>query len=117
MIPGEETLNHYQILNVDVLASNMEGLSQSLLEAMYLGVPVTATKAAGNISLIKDGINGLFFNDGDTDKIAENIKNIIENRELREKLIAEGKKTAQIDFSIKRVIENYEDTFRKLINQ
>lgn len=117
MIPGEETLNHYQILDVDVLASNMEGLSQSLLEAMYLGVPVTATKAAGNISLIKDGVNGLFFNDGDIEKIAENIRIITEDKDLREKLTEEGRKTARIDFSIKRVIENYENTFTKLINK
>ena len=117
MIPGEETLNHYQILDVDILASNMEGLSQSLLEAMYLGVPVTATKAAGNISLIKDGVNGLFFDDGDIDKIAENIKKIIEDKELRERLTTEGKKTARIDFSIDRVIENYENVFEKLISQ
>ena len=95
----------------------MVGLSQSLLEAMYLGVPVTATKAAGNISLIKDGINGLFFDDGDTDKIAENIKRITEDRVLREKLITEGKRTAQVDFYIKRVIENYENVFEKLIHQ
>jgi glycosyltransferase involved in cell wall biosynthesis len=117
MIPGEETLNHYQILDVDVLASNMEGLSQSLLEAMYLGVPVTATKAAGNISLIKDGVNGLFFNDGDIEKIAENIKKIVEDTELRKKLIEGGKKTAQIDFSINRVIKNYENVFEKLISK
>lgn len=62
MINGKETLNHYQILDVDVLASTMEGLSQSLLEAMYLGIPVVATKhLTGNISLIKDKENGLFL--------------------------------------------------------
>ena len=61
MITGEETLNHYQIFDIDILASVMEGLSQSLLEAMYLGVPVVATRAAGNISLIKDYENAPKF--------------------------------------------------------
>ena len=42
---------------------------------------------------------------------------ITEDKELREKLTEEGKKTAKVDFSIKRVIENYEDVFEKLIHQ
>ena len=47
----------------------------------------------------------------------ENIKKIIEDKELRERLTTEGKKTARIDFSIDRVIENYENVFEKLISQ
>lgn len=117
MISGEETLNHYQILDMDILASNMEGLSQSLLEAMYLGVPVIATKAAGNISLIKDRENGLFFNDGDIEKLTKNIEEIVQNKELRETLIKNGEKTAKVDFSIDKVVENYENTFQKLIKK
>ena len=117
MIDGKETLNHYQILDVDVLASTMEGLSQSLLEAMYLGIPVVATRAAGNINLIKDQENGLLFENNDVEGLARAIRSIMENSDLRMKLIYEGEKTAKIDFSIEKVIENYEKQFSELLKE
>ena len=116
MISGEETLNHYQIFDVNILCSTMEGLSQSLLEAMYLGVPVIATRAAGNIDLIKNGENGLFFENGDVETLAKLIKTIIEDSNLKQKLIENGEKTARVDFSIDKVVENYEKKFGELIN-
>lgn len=61
MVPGDCILNYYPLFNVKILLSTMEGLSQSLLEAMYLKVPVLATKAAGNIDLIHHARNGLLF--------------------------------------------------------
>ena len=115
MISGEETLNHYQIFDIDILASVMEGLSQSLLEAMYLGVPVVATRAAGNISLIRDKENGMFFENGDILGLVEAVKEIMKNDELRKKLIKNGQKTAKEDFSILKVVENYEKVFKNLI--
>ncbi len=117
MISGEETLNHYQIFDINILASVMEGLSQSLLEAMYLGVPVIATRAAGNLSLIKDRENGLFFENGDIHGLAEAIKEISNNDDLRKILILNGEKTAKIDFSITKLLENYERIFRSIIEE
>ena len=93
----------------------MEGLSQSLLEAMYLGVPVVATRAAGNISLIRDKENGMFFENGDILGLVEAVKEIMKNDELRKKLIKNGQKTAKEDFSILKVVENYEKVFKNLI--
>ena len=117
MITGEETLNHYQIFDIDILASVMEGLSQSLLEAMYLGVPVVATRAAGNISLIKDYENGIFFENGDIEGLASAVKKIIDDENLRKKLIKNGMKTAKEDFSIERVILEYEEKFGLLLGK
>ena len=115
MLAGEDTLNHYQIFDINILASVMEGLSQSLLEAMYLGVPVIATRAAGNISLIKDRENGLFFENGDIQGLVKAVKEVMENEKLRKKLIENGQRTAKYDFSITKVIENYEEVFQNII--
>ena len=117
MVTGEETLNHYQIFDIDILASVMEGLSQSLLEAMYLGVPVIATRAAGNITLIKDYENGIFFENGDIEGLVVAVKKIIDDENLRKKLIKNGMKTAKEDFSIERVILEYEEKFGLLLEK
>ncbi|NVJ64665.1 MAG: glycosyltransferase family 4 protein, partial [Flavobacteriaceae bacterium] len=105
------------IFDADILASTMEGLSQSLLEAMALETPVIATAYAGNLDLIEDGKNGLLFEDGDIEKIAELIQRVRTDQSLRNTLIANGKVTALQKFNIDRTITNYEEYFQSLIAQ
>lgn len=46
-------------LDVFVLASIAEGISNTLLEAMATGLPLVATNVGGNPELVEDGVNGL----------------------------------------------------------
>jgi glycosyltransferase involved in cell wall biosynthesis len=82
---------------------------------MYLGTPVIATAAAGNLDLINSGENGLLFNDGDLPTLAAAIKSVKNNIQLRQKLIAGGNTTASDTFSIHRTIQNYEKLFQQLL--
>lgn len=111
----EDILSYYGLFNAKILASTMEGLSQSLLEAMALGVPVTATAFAGNIDLIQDRENGLLFDDGDIEQIATNIEELRFDQKLRETLVKNGKVTALQTFNIENTISNYEQYFLELI--
>lgn len=113
-ISNREALNYYGLFDVKLLASSMEGLSQSLLEAMALGVPVIATNASGNPDLIKQGQNGLLFEDNNTKGLAQAIEQVITDEALRLKLIENGKKTALEDFSISNTINNFEALFKQL---
>lgn len=116
-VETKEILNYYKIFDTKVLASTMEGLSQSLLEAMALETPVIATAYAGNLDLIKDGENGLLFTDQDIEKLAENILKSKHDDALRNKLIANGKRTALETFNIENTISNYEQYFSGLISE
>jgi L-malate glycosyltransferase len=109
------TLHCYPLFNVKVLPSTTEGLSQSLLEAMAMGIPVVATRAAGNIDLIQDGVNGLMFEDGNTDELASKVSLVLSDEDLRKKLIKNGKKTALEEYSIEKTIDRYELFFKELI--
>ncbi len=115
--PPERVLSYYPLLRAKVLPSTMEGLSQSLLEAMALGVPVLATRAAGNPDLITDGENGLLFDDGDTLTLAHQLQRLLEDETLRTQLIAAGKRTALEDFHLDRTLDAYEKYFQELIGR
>ncbi len=117
MVPREEVLYYHGLLTLEVLPSTMEGLSQSLLEAMALGIPVIATNAAGNPDLIVHKQNGLLFEDGNVDELAADIAELASNSDLRQKLTANGKKTALEEFEIKKVIDNYEKLFEEEIKK
>lgn len=114
-VEGNAILSYYKIFDADILASTMEGLSQSLLEAMALDTPVIATAYAGNLDLIEDGKNGLLFEDGDIEQIARLIEKIRTDKVLRQKLIENGKVTALQKFNIENTISNYEQYFESLI--
>ena len=47
-----------------VLSSNFEGMPNTLLEAMCLGLPCISTKVSGAVDFIKDGDNGLLVEIG-----------------------------------------------------
>ncbi len=112
-----KALNYYKLLNQFILPTLNEGLSQSLLEAMFLGVAVIATNVPSNPELIKNGENGLLFEDNDIKGLAKNINQLIEDKELSKKLSENGKKTAHNNFSINKTIENYEQFFNNLLKQ
>jgi glycosyltransferase involved in cell wall biosynthesis len=114
-VSPNEVLNFNRLFDLHVLPSTMEGLSQALLEAMALEVPVIATRAGGNTDLIQDGENGYLFDDNNIEQLAEKIRLVIENREDRDRIVARAKRTALEDFSINKTIDRYETFFESLI--
>jgi len=114
LVEGGRILNYYKLFDIKVLPSTMEGLSQSLLEAMYLKVPVIATRAAGNIDLIQHGINGFLFEDGDIEELKNLILDVYHRNPETETVVNQAYITASQDFSIEKTINRHEDLFNKL---
>jgi len=114
-VSNDEALHFLKLLKINILPSLMEGLSQSLLEAMALGTPVIATAALGNLDLIADEENGLLFKSKDIKGLSEAIKRLLTDKALREKLIANGKETALVKFNINNTIAGYEQLFKRMI--
>lgn len=71
-----------------VLTSNTEGMPNSLMEAMALGVPCVSTDCpcGGPAMLIRDGENGLLIPVGDVDALAEAFRKILSNSKFADKL-------------------------------
>jgi len=114
-VPSSVALHYHKLFTCTVLCSVTEGLSQSLLESMYLGVPVVATEEAGNIDLIQHGENGFLFPDEDYASLSKAVKNVVDDTVLREKIIAGGITTAADTFSIDRTVRRYEDFYKSLL--
>ncbi|MDA0196937.1 MAG: glycosyltransferase family 4 protein [Bacteroidetes bacterium] len=110
-ISHQDTLAHYPLFTMKILASDMEGFSLSLLEAMAIGVPVIATNASGNPDLIRDGENGLLFQDEDIEGLTHCINQIIENKVLRMKLIEQGVKAVSETSRFEKMIVKYESIY------
>ena len=116
MVPGERMLNYYPLFDVKILPSTMEGLSQSLLEAMFLKVPVLATKAAGNVDLIRHGHNGLLFEHDNPLCLKNKIEVIYHGGVDLGSMVENAYWAASSDFSIAKTIRSYEAFFQNLLD-
>jgi glycosyltransferase involved in cell wall biosynthesis len=65
-----------------VMPSHIENSSNSLCEAMLIGMPCIATFAGGTGSLLENGSEGIFVQDGDPWALAGAVLSLLTNREL-----------------------------------
>lgn len=77
-----------------VSSSNYEGISNAMIEAMAMGVPVICTDCpvGGARMMIKSGINGLLIPVGDEKALYENMECLLNKTELVKKISCESLK-------------------------
>jgi sugar transferase (PEP-CTERM/EpsH1 system associated) len=102
-------------MDVYVLPSISEGISNSLLEAMASGLPVVVTAAGGNPEVVVDGESGLLFPVGDFEKLAEQLRVLEARRDLRLQLGGAGLQRVRDEFSIAAMIRKYEQLYEGLV--
>lgn len=89
-LPGnvENVADHICKARIFTLTSNTEGMPNSIMEAMALGIPVIATDCpcGGPAVLIENGVNGLLVPVGDAYALADAFRRIFEDREFELKL-------------------------------
>jgi glycosyltransferase involved in cell wall biosynthesis len=86
-----------------VLPSQAEGFGLVLIEAMAAGVPVVATDVPGIRDVVRDGVTGILVPVGSPGALADAIRRVLEDQNLRQSLVAAAWKAA-ID-AYRRVLE------------
>lgn len=101
----------------DVLISasrDNEGCSNSILEAMALGVPVIATDVGGNRELVRPGDTGHLVAPEDPSALADAISDAITEPEQTRWMATQARERIHAQFSLDRMIRDYEDLYRQL---
>lgn len=99
-----------------LLTSYSEGISNALMEAMALGLPVIATDvpSGGTQELIRHGENGLIIPAGDAGALEEAMDRLLSDREFAERLGTQAHKI-QERLSPDRVNRQWQEYFEKII--
>jgi L-malate glycosyltransferase len=103
-------------IDIFVLPSLSEALSNSLLEAMACGCCPVASRVGGNVELIRHGENGMLFEAGDADQLSQVLSTLLDLRVLREQLAARARCTAE-KFSIAASVRRMGEIYTELIQQ
>ena len=96
-----------QLMDIFVLPSLIEGISNTVLEAMATGLPVIATDVGGNPELIEDGVNGRLVVVDDHAKLANVIGELITDPESAKAMGESGLKKVQKMFNWDRTVSEY----------
>jgi sugar transferase (PEP-CTERM/EpsH1 system associated) len=100
-----------QALDVFILPSIAEGISNTILEAMATGLPVIATAVGGNPELVTDGASGILVPPSDAKAMAAAMRRYIDDRGLVTRHGAEGRRIAATRFALDTMVRNYVDVY------
>lgn len=101
----------YAIADVVVTSSRSEGLPFNVMEAMYSGIPVVASRVKGHVDLIEEGETGLLYPYGDSMACARQIIRISGSSELKERIVRQAEEQVLqygLDRVLPVVVEQYE---------
>jgi sugar transferase (PEP-CTERM/EpsH1 system associated) len=101
-------------MDVYVLSSLTEGISNSLLEAMATGLPVVATETGGNPEVVINGDSGLLFPVGDDSRLTEHLLALEARSEWRRQLGQRARRRVRAEFSIDSMVRKYEEVYESL---
>lgn len=104
-------------LDVFVLSSRSEGLSNTILEAMAAGLPVVATEVGGADELVDPGVTGLLVPPRDAAALADALEDLCRSRARRESFGARARSRVETDFSIRGMVTRYESLYLELRQQ
>lgn len=101
-------LSDIRTASMYVLSSDYEGISNSMLEAMALGLPVIATDCpiGGSRMYIRDGVNGLLVPVGDAGALAGAMGKLADDPAIGERLGAEAVKLRE-ELAVSKIADRF----------
>lgn len=92
-----------------------EGVPKVLIEASAAGVPIVATDLPGCREIVRHGENGILVPARDVGALADALRRLIEDAEMRARMGAAGRRIAEQGFDIRSVVEATVEIYRDLL--
>jgi len=102
-------------LDIFVLPSRGEGISNTILEAMASGLPVIATRVGGNPELVEENKTGMLVPSDHPEKMANALHIYIKDMTLARKHGEAGRKRVETLFSMSNMVKNYTQVYDSLL--
>ena len=102
-------------LDCFVLPSLVEGISNTILEAMACGLPVLATRVGATAELILEQQTGLVVPSGDTSALAAGLVHLAENRLAARAKGQRGRRRIEEHFSLAAMTSDYQMVYDRVL--
>ena len=101
-------------VDVFVLASEFEGMSNSLMEAMSLGIPCVVSDIAPNRELITHEQTGLVFPLGKSPDLTKALARLLQDEPLSRRLGDAGKHYIEDNHSVERMVQCHRSLYQQV---
>ncbi len=108
LLPGrtEHVIEELRKSKIFCLSSDYEGMSNSMIEAICVGLPIVTTKVSGTDELVQDGVNGYVVEIGDTDAMASALRKLMSDEHLMQQIGVSSLKMKS-QFQIDTILEEW----------
>jgi glycosyltransferase involved in cell wall biosynthesis len=107
--------SYINIMDICVLSTFTEGISNSILEYMAMEKPVIATAGGGTNEIVVDHETGFLVNPSDPEELAQKMELLLNDKMLRMKMGKAGKDRITEHFSIRKMVNEYIDVYDDLL--
>lgn len=104
-------------IDIFVLPSVSEALSNSLMEAMACGCAPVASNIGGNGELVKHGERGLLFHAGDAEELALHLTALATDEGLRRRYAAASRSFIHENFSLAKSIQRMTEIYLEMLDR
>lgn len=101
-------------LDVGMLVSSTEGMSNAILEMMASGLPMIATDVGGNPSLVASGATGLLVPARAPGRLAEAMLALAADPALRHRMGEAARQRVEREFSLAAMVRAFDQAYRRL---
>jgi glycosyltransferase involved in cell wall biosynthesis len=108
-MPQSELARWMSRCSIFALASRSEAMGRVLIEAAAAKKCRIATRVGGIPTVIEDGKDGLLVEKGNVDQLAECLRTLMRDEELRHRLAAEGQRRIAREFSGPAYLAHFEE--------
>lgn len=118
LLPGrtEHVIEELRKSKIFCMSSDFEGMSNSMIEAICVGLPIILTKVSGTEELIKNGENGLLVEIGDESYMGDCMSKLMSSSVHREDMTIRNKKLAG-QFDIDYIVNQWMELINKVKNE
>jgi glycosyltransferase involved in cell wall biosynthesis len=103
-------------LDVSVLPSDSESLSNAIIESMAASVPVIASDVGGNPELVGEG-RGLLVSPGSKEALAQALGSMLTDAGLRSQFGDNARKFAEKNFTVDNMRQRHEELYAELLEE
>lgn len=107
----------YNLAHIVCLPSYREGLPKVLLEAAASGRAIVATDVPDCREVVIEEENGLLVPARESRPLADALRRLITNPQLRQSMGLKSRAMAEAEFSIKQVVERHMDIYQRALEQ
>jgi glycosyltransferase involved in cell wall biosynthesis len=93
----------------------VDGLNVCVVDAMACGKPIVASRAAGNVLVMADGLNGIRVEENRPDQLAHAIARLADAPALRARMGLASRKRVEDEFDWPHLAKRYVDHFESLV--